>query len=405
MPYPDAAVPIGPIGPVGHLTPVEQVSPIAEVHELGTLAQTLREGQTLTGEVVRAGPENATVHLGGRDFEVAVDKALQTGDKVTARAVSVEGRLTLRLGHSHAGAGRDTETTETVAAYLRALGIEPSAVALLAARTMHSLGLGLDPNLLDALIRLLSEQGALSGEMASLAEALERFAARHDTAGGRSAADVAAMIGRLMLAADDPELAEQLARLARDMGLMAEARLRVPAEQGKPPDELLAEDLKWALLRLRGRLQSALDGGDRAAETVLAHLGRVLAMIDAHQVEDAHGRQNGYFMLELPMQPETGFDGARIRFFYRRGKPGEPAVDINNSTALIDLTMSRLGHVNVLLTVVRGTLSCQIMSDRPETVALLDTESDDLRAALDALPFRLADVACIKTDSGDVSRA
>jgi hypothetical protein len=404
LPYPDVPLqPIGPVGPIGHLEPIVEVSPIAEIHELGTLARTLREGDTLTGQMVRAGTGSATVRLGDQQFEVAVRDAFRAGEPVTARAVVVDGRLTLRLrrGQTGSAAGRGGESAETVIAHLRALGIEPSATALLAARTMRAVGLGLDPRVLDALVRLLSGHGAFSGELAALAEALERYAARADAADRASAEQVAAGLGRLLLAADDPDLAEKLSRLARDMGLMAESRLRAAAEQGKPPTELLADDLKWALLRLRSRLQVTLAGGDSGAETVLAQLERTIAMIDAHQVEDVHGQQNGYFMLELPMQPETGFEGARVRFFYRRGRAGDPAVDVNNCTALIDVKMSRLGQIKALLTVVRGTLSCQIMSSRSDVTKLLTAESGGLRSALGALPFRLADVACITTDTDD----
>ncbi len=406
MPYPDAPLPIGPIGPVGHLEPVEQVSPIAEIHELGTLAQTVREGDVLTGRVLNVRAGRATVQLGDKQFEADVQDAVKTGDQVTAHAVKTGDRISLRLRMgqtSAAAAQRSVQTTETIAAHLRALGIEPSDWAVLAARTMRALGLGLDARLLNALIRLISEHGAFGSELAALAEALDRYAARADGTDRAATAAAAMRLRELFLDPDDTALAEKLSKLARDLGFTAESRLRASAETGTSIRETLADDLKWILMNLRNRLLGSVNTGDQAAERALAQLDRTLAMINAHQIEDVNGLQNGCFLLELPMLKDTGFDGARVRFFYRRGKPGEPAVDVNNCTVLIDLKMSRLGPLKVLLTVVRGNLSCQLISARPETVKLLNSESGALRTTLNALPFRLADVACVVAADRDMA--
>jgi len=398
--------PVGPIGPIGPLEPPEPVAPTAEIHGLGPLGSQLREGQMIAGRVLRSGSGRAVVRFGDQQFEVPTRESLEAGDHVVGRAVSVDGRIVLQLRRSvprPGGEAGGAESRESVAADLRALGIEPTDAAMLAARTLRTLGLGLRPELLDALARLLTHNGALSGELAALARSLDEYLARYTSADRDAVLGLAERLGRMLLAADDPELARAIARYARECGVFTEARLRLAAEHGKSPDELLADDLKWALLKLRARLHGGVSGADAAGRAALVQIERTLAMIQAHQLEDVYGQRAGYFMLELPFREGTGFDGARVRFFYRRGKAGEPAVDVNNCTVLIDVTMSRLGEIKVLLTAVRGTLSCQIMSARPEVVDLLETEVEGLRTALESLPFRVAEVACIetRTDEGD----
>jgi len=401
LPYPDVPLPIGPIGPLGFLGPTEPVSPVAVVHELGSLGTQIREGQVYTGRVVQAGGGRAVLRFGAQRFEVPIRGHLEAGAEVTARAVMVDGRMTLQIMHRRHSAADRAQEREAISAQLRSLGIEPSEPAILAARTLRALGLGLRPQLVAALARLLGQQNALAGELAALAQSLDRYAGRPDAAERDALLDLAARLGRMMLAADDPELAQKMARYARECGLFAEARLRTAAEHGKPAEELLADDLKWALLKLRGRLGSAMSQLDEAGRAALAQIERTLALIEAHQVEDVYGQRAGYFMLELPFREGTGVDAARVRFFYRRGQPGEPRVDVNNCTALVDVTMSRLGEIKALITVVRGTLSCQIMSARRDVVELLTAEVGSLQKALESLPFRIAEVACIETPADE----
>ncbi len=401
MPYPDTPLPIGPIGPLGFLEPPGPVSPVAEVHELGALGTQIREGQVYTGRVVRAGGGRVVLRFGHQQFSVPTRHAFQAGEEVTARAVALNGRVALEVLPRRPYSASRTERQETIVAQLRALGIEPTESAQAAARTLHILGLGLRPELLETLARLLGRPGALSAELSALAQTIERYTSRDNAAERDALRALAARLERILLAADDPELAEKIVQFARESGLFAEARLRHAAEQGSGPDELLANDLKWALLRLQSRLRAALTPGDEAGQTALAQIERTLAMIEAHQLEDVAGQRAGYFMLELPFQAGTGFEGARIRFFYRRGPAGEPRVDSRNWTALVDVTMSRLGELKALLTVVRGTLSCQIMSSRVDVVELLRSEVQSLQGALDALPFTVADVACLLTPTED----
>jgi len=401
LPYPDVPLPIGPIGPLGFLEPPEPVSPVAEVHELGPFGTQIREGQVYTGRVVQTGGGRALLRFGAQQFEVPVREPLQTGDSVTARAVTVDGRVVLHIRPRQQQTTAQSEGRETVAAQLRSLGIQPTDAAMLAARTMRTLGLGLRPQLLETLARLLTQNGAMTGELAALAQSLDRYAARPDASERDALLDLIGRLEKMLLAADDPELAEKIGRFVRQSGVFAEARLRQAAEQGKPPDDLLADDLKWALLKLRTRLMASLSQTDETGRAALAQIERTLAMIEAHQIEDVYGQRAGYFVVELPFREGTGFEGARVRFFYRRGRAGEPPVDANNCTAFIEVTMSRLGSIRALVTVVRGTLSCQIMSARPEVVQLLDTEVQSLHTALESLPFHIAEVACIVMDANE----
>jgi len=404
LPYPDVPLPIGPIGPIGFLEAPEPVSPVAEVHELGPFGTQIREGQVYTGRVVQTGGGRALLRFGAQQFEVPIREPLQAGDHVTARAVAVDGRVVLHIRpQQQQRTTAQSEDREAIAAQLRSLGIEPTDAAMLAARTMRTLGLGLRPQLLEMLARLLTQNGAMTGELAALAQSLDRYAARPGASERDGLLDLICRLEKMLLAADDPELAEKIGRFVRQSGVFTEARLRQAAEQGKAPDDLLADDLKWALLKLRTRLMASLSQTDEAGRTALAQIQRTLAMIEAHQIEDVYGQRAGYFVIELPFREGTGFEGARVRFFYRRGRAGEPPVDANNCTALIEVTMSRLGPIRALVTVVRGSLSCQIMSARPDVVELLETEVESLHTTLESLPFHIAEVACIviDTEEGD----
>jgi len=355
LPYPDVPLPIGPIGPLGFLEPPEPVSPVAEVHELGPFGTQIREGQVYTGRVVQTGGGRALLRFGAQQFEVPVREPLQTGDSVTARAVTVDGRVVLHIRPRQQQTTAQSEGRETVAAQLRSLGIQPTDAAMLAARTMRTLGLGLRPQLLETLARLLTQNGAMTGELAALAQSLDRYAARPDASERDALLDLIGRLEKMLLAADDPELAEKIGRFVRQSGVFAEARLR----QAK----------------LRTRLMASLSQTDETGRAALAQIERTLAMIEAHQIEDVYGQRAGYFVVELPFREGTGFD--------------------------IEVTMSRLGSIRALVTVVRGTLSCQIMSARPEVVQLLDTEVQSLHTALESLPFHIAEVACIVMDANE----
>ena len=399
MPYPDVPLPIGPIGPLGFLEAIEPVSPVAEVHELGPFGTQVREGQVYTGRVVHAGGDRAVLRFGTQQFEVPIKEPLHAGDQVMARAVTVDGRMVLHVQPRRQPNAAQAEEREAVAAQLRSLGIEPTDAAMLAAKTMRSLGLGFRPQLLQMLARLLTQNDTMTGELAALVQSLDRYAGRPDASERDALLDLIGRLEKMLLAADDPKLAEKLARFARQSGVFAEARLRHAVEQGKSPDDLLADDLKWALLKLRTRLMASLSPTDEAGRAALAQIERALTMIEAHQLEDVYGQRAGCFVLDLPFRKGTGFEGARVRFFYRRGRAGEPPVDVNNCTALVEVTMSRLGEIRVLVTVVRGALSCQIMSARPDVVELLDGEVQSLHTALESLPFHISEVACIVTET------
>lgn len=148
-----------------------------------------------------------------------------------------------------------------------------------------------------------------------------------------------------------------------------------------------AENLKNLLLELRGRLVQLAAGPGQARDLASIQQAAqitdgLLDQITAQQLHSVEGL-NRYVHVEVPIDPRTGIDEARLQVFYRQGRGNSSDRDVaDRFTVAIFLNLSRLGDVMATVTGVDRSLSVVFAATNKDTAELLESWTDELRRAL-----------------------
>ena len=167
-----------------------------------------------------------------------------------------------------------------------------------------------------------------------------------------------------------------------------------PAERSVPPAEVVVTreivqasfdgDLKGQLLQLRSHLEALSTRAPEAARSVGQAIEQANVLIDqvtAQQVRNVDGL-NQFLYAELPMDPGSGIDEARLHVFYRRPSATPAGDDPDRFTVALFLDLTKLGEVLAVVTALEGGVNVAFTVESPAVERLLSEDSDSLRAAL-----------------------
>ncbi len=389
------------IGPVGPSIPLQSDS-----HGVKFLGK-LSPGDIVEGHVVKADSSGVVVNFRGTSVIVSGNVSAQAGESVIAEVIQNGDELLLKLLPS-ATSGSDSAALpgqqgvgENLGATLRNLGVEMTPQTLAAATELVKAGIPVTAETVNGLAMLLYGTSSLGEQMGQLASLLAGLV-------GDLGKDYAARVlerfpvqlAQVLLGSDVEALANEIASYLRDSGIFAEAKLAALLGRGSEGalETILARDLKWLMLKLRGEMRenSAL----RALLTETGQLSEfqernqtILDMITGQQIQNLRFPHETYLFFELPLPEETGLEKARVEFFFKRRRSGEP-VDPKNVTVAIRVNTSRLGALNSLLTVVNGILSCQFSAGRDEVSDMVNARAGELKEAFEKTAFVVSDISC-----------
>jgi hypothetical protein len=88
----------------------------------------------------------------------------------------------------------------------------------------------------------------------------------------------------------------------------------------------------------------------------------------------------------IPFTDSQGNRTASVHIQARKGKRGE--IDADNCRLLFDLDMQALGNTMVDVQVVDRIVSFQVMNDHPLTAAVLESEREEIGAALNRIGYK-----------------
>ena len=228
------------------------------------------------------------------------------------------------------------------------------------------------------------------------------FAARRNA--GRALATVSALLETALAAgAVSSEAVPTLERLAAQMkateaGAFREALSTVEAATGKAVETRLAQLVRSGTdsdpeTVLRGSLYAELSrlsadrklagflkstGGLAAFESALDGLLEQLRGGDVHR---ARAAEIPYQFINLPLNPQSGFDRVHVHFFgdgRNEKENGAPST----SLVVIDLSLSLLGAMWITLRTTPNTCSCRIQTIGPDAAAAINEHAQELSKAL-----------------------
>ncbi|QDU64833.1 Flagellar hook-length control protein FliK [Planctomycetes bacterium Pan216] len=153
----------------------------------------------------------------------------------------------------------------------------------------------------------------------------------------------------------------------------------------RPESVAFQNDLKGQLLELRSSLQelaahSSPSGGDTIREA-LAQTDQLVHQLTSQQVRNAEAPTH-YQFVELPVDPRSGIDEARLHVFYRERGQAEPPSENDPFTVALFLNMTRLGDVLATLTSVGPAIAVSFAVENSEIESILGEQADDLRELL-----------------------
>jgi ribosomal protein L29 len=156
------------------------------------------------------------------------------------------------------------------------------------------------------------------------------------------------------------------------------------AELSATVRKILDVDLKGQLLELRSQLSTLANSSPDQASTVQQAIARVDQIIDpfaAQQLRNVTGMQQ-FVHVDLPVDPKSGVEEARLQVFYRQRGQGTDGDEDDRFTVAILLKLSQLGDVLATVTGIDGTVSVGFTVDRPTAEDPLAASIDELRAGL-----------------------
>ncbi len=107
----------------------------------------------------------------------------------------------------------------------------------------------------------------------------------------------------------------------------------------------------------------------------------LLEQLRGGDVHRARAAEIPYQFINLPLNPQSGFDRVHVHFF---GDGSAEDDDAAPSTSLVvfDLSLSRLGDMWITLRTTPNACSCRIQTCDPNAAATIDEHAHDLSRAL-----------------------
>lgn len=243
-----------------------------------------------------------------------------------------------------------------------------------------------------ALLNLFLARSTLGTDLGAVQNFLEQAAA----AGAfprAQAAEISTLISRLLLT-DESQLRAVVEQLVQRAGQSYEAQLAKGLANGDVEAFLrsASDDLRLALGRMRnnegltnffraqGQLGLFHESVDSAVERLLAGL-----------LQNLRGLDQAYLFMELPIDPRSPFRHGQVHFFGDQ-RNGRKRFDPKNVTAIIDLSLTRLGDVWVGLNVFQGQCSCTFRVAEEAAATAIRENSGELITALSEAGYSSASV-------------
>jgi hypothetical protein len=306
-------------------------------------------GEAFRGTVVEAKTEGDVLILArGAKFRAVANRPLQVGENHLFQVRSAGERILLKV----IGGARGEQT---------------SAVRLWASGRADRAGLG---RLLGAVAAGADEPGL--GETVRGLSALLRD-----------------RLPAVVYRTPDGKGMDWLARQLRESGLFFEARAaRLLLEGNDAPLQSLGKtDLKGILLALKAALGER-PTDDPAALGLARRVDQALSMVQQDQVLNLTAWKEGLgWFWFIPGHPGDGFRGGEL--FARKPREGE-----DGSCLSLALDFTRLGRVDVTVTLNRSVVSLRILVEDRETADLVDAHLEELREHLGSSGLDTGTITC-----------
>ncbi|MFO0944555.1 MAG: flagellar hook-length control protein FliK [Planctomycetota bacterium] len=166
-------------------------------------------------------------------------------------------------------------------------------------------------------------------------------------------------------------------------------------------------DLKGQLLELRTHLESLAANRQEVPQAIQQAITRVdsmLQQVTAQQVRNLQGL-NQYLYAELPVDPRTGIQEARLQVFYRNQGSTPKTKDPDRFTVALFLNLSKLGDVSAVVSGVDRAVTVGFSVEDPKVASMLEGQSQLLRDSLVRSGHAGATVTVRHTTKEDVQRS
>ncbi len=362
-----------------------QFLPLSPPETLNSITQLFRGGQSRPGLVV-AGSDGPVLHVAGLRIPIPKSAgAFEAGQRVLVTLLNSGQTPTLRVAPQPPAQPPASPP--------------PQAPTALLSKLLESLGVLSQQNL-SAASAIVPTNVALPEQ--ALRALMALFAARQNA--GRALATISTLLQTALAAgavsSEAVQIVEKLAARmkATDAGAFREAIATVREAAGKPAEARLAQlvlsgassDIETVL---RGSLYAELSrlSNDRKLAAFLKSNGQLAAFESAMEglleqlrggeVHRARAAEIPYQFIDLPLNPQSGFDRVHLHFF---GDGGAEDDDAAPSTSLLvfDLSLSRLGDMWITLRTTPNACSCRIQTCDPNAAATIDEHAHELSRAL-----------------------
>jgi len=180
-----------------------------------------------------------------------------------------------------------------------------------------------------------------------------------------------------------------LARQLRESGLFFEARAaRLLLEGSEAPLQSLGKtDLKGILLALKAALGER-PNDDPAALGLARRVDQALNLVQQDQMLNLTAWKEGLgWFWFIPGHPDDGFRGGEL--FTQKPREGD-----EGSCLSLTLDFTRLGRVDVTVTLNRSVVSLRILVEDRETADLVDEHLEELRERLGSSGLETGTITC-----------
>ena len=362
-----------------------QFLPLSLPDTLNSITHLFRGGQTRPGLVI-TGREGLFLQVAGARIPIPKSAGtFKAGQRVVVTLVNSGQAPVLRVAPQPIVQQPAPPSPQAPLALLSAVLESLGALSqknLAAAATIVPTNVALSEQALRALMTLFVARPGAGRALATLSALLETA-----LAAGAVPSEAVQTVERLaagMKATDARAFRKALSTVKAATGKAAETRLAQFVRSGteSDPETVLRGSLYAELSRLSadrklaGFLKST--GQFAAFESAMDGLLEQLRGGDVHRMRAA---EIPYQFIDLPLNPQSGFDRVHLHFFGDGKKDKENGAP---STYLVvfDLSLSRLGDMSIALRTTPKTCSCRIQTSSPAAAAAINEHAQELSKAL-----------------------
>jgi len=334
--------------------------------------------QNISGTVMSQRADGRVLFdVGGAVLMATTAENLEAGDRVQARMLRANNKVTLQILQKIAGGGETASPSGRPVGSLESFLAMPKYARLLDALVSGDLKL-------DATIR----------ELLLLLQQLTKEAGRTEWA-----LTLEGVLQALLLDPEGERLGQQLAGALRNSGVFLESRM-LKASLSTAPDGSLVGDLKLALLAASQKLSQMLEAASsegREAPRFLAGLAtgveRLLDALTALQLQNLRAVPSQELYIQIPFAEGAGIEHMELQISHH-GKRDSRKIDARNLVLTLAVKTSKLGRIRSSISIVEGQISCQFRAESESVVELLNNSADMLRRGFEKLDYRVAHIGC-----------